>query len=282
MEKIPERLFQINGYDSWVHCMRINGAQSIGAEHNYHYHEYVELLLFLQGNATLIVNEENYLCQPFQLAVINPGEPHDVLFNAQSQYICVKFLPQILYDGYSNISEFPYALPYLLESHHSRVFQADWTDGQLLSQVMEEWESRRLGCELVIRANILKIYTAIMRIWQQEGAYSVSAGVPSYIHKALEHISCHFAHTNEKQTAALCGVTYHHFSTAFRQALGKPFSQYLTEIRIREAKKRLATTNQSVEQIADEVGFATASHFIHRFRCITGFTPIQYRKQLRN
>lgn len=280
MERIPEKPFQINGRDSWVHCMRIIGAKSMDAEHNYHYHEYAELLLFLQGDAKLIVHEQAYLCQAGQLAVINPGEPHDVLFNESSEYICVKFLPRILHSGENTMPDFSYALPFLLEEHHSRIFPAELTGGPLIEQTMAEWEKREYGCELVIRANILKVYAAILRIWNREGSYVSTGNVPTYIHKALEHISRHFATTNEQETASLCGVTYHHFSTAFRKALGRTFSRYLSEVRIRESKKLLATTNHSIEQIAEEVGFSTASHFIYSFRSHTGITPLQYRKQL--
>lgn len=280
MEKKAEGLFQINGKVSWVHCTRIQGAKSMQDEHSYHYHEYVELLLFLQGNAQLVVNDERYSCHAGQLAVVNAGEPHDVLFDNESDYICIKFLPRILYDGENEISGFRYAVPYLLEDAHSRVFDADEMTRHLLQEVMEEWTQRQYGCELVIRANILKVFTAVMRIWRREGAYSAAGRIPDYIGAALEHISRQYAHTTERETAALCGVSYHHFSAAFRQALGRTFSQYLTAVRIRETKKLLATTDHSIERIAGEVGFATASHFIKRFKDCTGITPAQYRKQL--
>ena len=280
MEKKQESLFQINGKDSWLHCMRILGSKSANAEHTYHYHEYVEFLLFLRGNAKLIVHEKSYQCEPGQLAVIHPGEPHDVVFNRESEYICIKFLPQILFDGEQGISEFSYALPLLEEHFHTRVFSAEQVNGQLLSEIIEEWENREYGCELVIRADILKVYTAVMRIWYREGNYIHSDRIPAYVAKALEHISRNYARTDERETAALCGVAYHHFSAAFRQAIGRTFTQYLTAIRVREAKKLLATTTDSIERIAGEVGFATASHFIHRFKKVTDTTPMQYRKQL--
>lgn len=280
MEKKAEGLFQINGKVSWVHCTRIQGAKAMQDEHSYHYHEYVEFLLFLQGNARLIVHDESYFCHAGQLAVVNAGEPHDVIFDKDSDYICIKFLPQIIYDGENEISEFRYAVPYLLDDAHSRVFDADEMTRHLLQEVMQEWTGRQYGCELVIRANLLKVFAAVMRDWYREGACAVAGRIPGYIGQALDHIALHYADTSEKETAAACGVSYHHFSAAFRQALGRTFSQYLTAVRIREAKKLLAMSDGSVEQIAGAVGFATASHFIKRFKDCAGLTPAQYRKQL--
>lgn len=280
MEKKAERPFQINGKTSWIHCLHIRGADHPNAGHDYHYHEYVEMLLFLQGQTRLIVHDKSYLCQTGQLAVVNAGEPHDVIFDNGSDYICIKFLPRILYDGENGLSEFRYAVPYLLDDAHSRVFDADEMTRRLLQEVMQEWADRQYGCELVIRANILKVFTAVMRTWHREGACTAAGRIPDYIGAALEHISRQYAHTTERETAALCGVSYHHFSAAFRQALGRTFSQHLTAVRLREAKKLLAMTGFPVERIAGQVGFATASHFIKRFKDSTGVTPAQYRKQL--
>ena len=50
-------------------------------------------------------------------------------------------------------------------------------------------------------------------------------------------------------------------------------------MRLSAAKQQLLTTSQSIETIADNCGFSSASHFIMAFRKSTGITPHQYRTQ---
>ena len=279
MEKMKESPYIINGRSSWLHCLRIKAAKVCQSDSRYHYHDYVELLYFLEGSAELIANEKHYPCRTGDLAVINAGEPHDVLFNRDADYICVKFLPQILYSETESLFEFQYEMPFLLDETHRRVFHTNEIPRvrQWMLEIMEEWCQAENAYELVIRGNILKTCAAIFRCWHQEGAYTHSGSLPEYIKKALAYISENYGSLTEGEVAQYCGVSYHFFSAAFRQAMNKSFSEYLTQVRIREAKKLLATTQMSVTEIAMEVGFATASHFIKRFRQQVGTTPKQLR-----
>ncbi|WP_428833345.1 helix-turn-helix domain-containing protein [Leuconostoc suionicum] len=44
------------------------------------------------------------------------------------------------------------------------------------------------------------------------------------------------------------------------------------------SKKLLKTTNLSLQDIADQLGFTTKSYFIHTFSVFTGKTPLKYRE----
>ena len=59
------------------------------------------------------------------------------------------------------------------------------------------------------------------------------------------------------------------------------FSDYLNEIRIREAEKLLVSTTQNVTEIASAVGFCTTSYFIKQFTKYLHISPKQYQKQMR-
>ena len=55
--------------------------------------------------------------------------------------------------------------------------------------------------------------------------------------------------------------------------------EYLVNYRIHIAKTLLTTTDMSVTEIAQTVGFLSYTHFIKMFRNKTGSTPLQYRKR---
>lgn len=63
-----------------------------------------------------------------------------------------------------------------------------------------------------------------------------------------------------------------------RKILATP-SQYLTSLRIEQARKLLETTQNTITSIALACGFFDHSHFVHTFRREQGITPGQYRKK---
>lgn len=76
----------------------------------------------------------------------------------------------------------------------------------------------------------------------------------------------------------LC-VTPKYLSSNVKEVTGHPVQKWMTEIVIADVKRRLRTTDQSVQQISEELHFLTASSFIRFFRTHVGCTPLEYRKK---
>lgn len=67
-------------------------------------------------------------------------------------------------------------------------------------------------------------------------------------------------------------------SRVFKDAFGKNFKDYLTDCRIDAAKKLLRSGNQSISDIALEVGYKDPNYFCRIFKKVTGTTPKEFRK----
>ena len=70
-----------------------------------------------------------------------------------------------------------------------------------------------------------------------------------------------------------------YFGIIFKKAVGTPFSNYLTMVRIQEAAHLLKTTRNSVQEIMVLVGILSESTFYRRFREIFNLTPQLFRQQ---
>ena len=68
-----------------------------------------------------------------------------------------------------------------------------------------------------------------------------------------------------------------HFSTIFSQECGITFIEYLTNVRIEQAKKLLKNTSMRSADIAYEAGFNDPHYFSYIFKKTTGITPREYR-----
>lgn len=73
------------------------------------------------------------------------------------------------------------------------------------------------------------------------------------------------------------GLTPNYLSAQFKRETGMKFTDYVTGLRMTQAKKLLAESTLQVKQIASRVGYYTTSHFIKAFVRREGMTPLEYR-----
>lgn len=71
-----------------------------------------------------------------------------------------------------------------------------------------------------------------------------------------------------------------YISSLFKKHIGKTFSSYLKEIRLKEASRLLTETNDTVTEISQNIGYKDYCYFSKLFKGSYGVTPLQYRKNL--
>lgn len=81
-----------------------------------------------------------------------------------------------------------------------------------------------------------------------------------------------------KDICTALGRTKSAICPAFKQKYGVTVVDYLTELRIEEAKKLLLETDMTVGEIADETGFSDTSYFSKVFLKSVGISPSCYRR----
>jgi AraC-like DNA-binding protein len=83
------------------------------------------------------------------------------------------------------------------------------------------------------------------------------------------------------ELAALRGMSRSHFSHTFKAATGLGPAQFIQQIRLEEATRRLLHTQQPIGLIAQATGFANANHFCKVFRQRFHLSPGAFRRQIR-
>lgn len=84
---------------------------------------------------------------------------------------------------------------------------------------------------------------------------------------------------NRNVIAEAVHISPNYLSFVFHKQSGEMLSAYITKERINTAKKLLLTTDMSLQQIAESVGFSDSSYFHKQFKKLTGQTPSNYRKR---
>jgi AraC-like DNA-binding protein len=81
-----------------------------------------------------------------------------------------------------------------------------------------------------------------------------------------------------RDVADAVGLTPGHLTTVVGRKTGRTVQQWLTERRMTEARRLLATTDLTVEAVAGRVGFQDAGYFTKRFRRSHGVAPLEWRR----
>lgn len=85
-----------------------------------------------------------------------------------------------------------------------------------------------------------------------------------------------------EQLAEHLSVDISHFSRKFTKKTGVSPKKYILDKRINRAKELLATTDASILEISNSVGYDDQFYFCRIFKKYTGVTPSEYRKTAEN
>lgn len=76
-------------------------------------------------------------------------------------------------------------------------------------------------------------------------------------------------------------VSSYYFTKLFKAKTGKTFVEYLTDYRIRMAKKLLKENlDYRIQDVCEKVGYSDKKYFSKCFKKITGMTPASYRDSI--
>lgn len=105
---------------------------------------------------------------------------------------------------------------------------------------------------------------------------------PDWMKTALNYIkeNHHNAVTLDSLSTQIA-ISKYHLAREIKRFTGKTFSDYLGDIRMKQAKQYLLVTQLPVAIIAEMVGYQSIPYFITRFKDREGITPYQFRKSNR-
>ncbi len=283
-----EGFFLINGQKSPIHCL-VQTTNEPGYLSPTHYHNYIEILYGLDCNTTVWIDEAEYSFKNGDICLINRKETHSVFSDrAYNKYFVIKFSPELLlYEGQTSF-ELSYILPLFsnnkrIESVINKEMLNGEEIGEIIARIQTEWYEKKPGYEIYLRGQILQLFCHIVRVWakQNKDIFKPAADgeTVKIIREAAEYTASNLDTITEFEAARLSNMSYSYFSRTFKKIMGRSFTQYLNELRLDAAKRRLLTTNMNMTEIAADVGFSSSSHFIASFKNYTAMTPLQYKKK---
>lgn len=283
--KVDERLKELTSHRTVVMpvaCYETKIADNIQGKIPLHWHEEIQFILSVKGEAIVQINEEKLAVKEGEGIFINSGCLHSAEdLNGDCVYICLNvsphfLLPQELYSSYI----YPYIsatnLPYIILNRSE-----DW--GKSILESIIEIKKLINDNPPFYEINITRLLTFI---WQQlirngfQLEYSQTEVEKHMRMKAmLNWIHQHFAEKVTLADIAKAGrLSNSECCRYFKKILKTTPINYLIHYRIQKSLPLLQERDSNVTEVAFKAGFNSSSYFIEKFRKSMNMTPLAYKK----
>ena len=195
------------------------------------------------------------------------------------------FDTSIIEENLENFDSEVFYMFYVQAKNRVTVFGTDHPVNPTLKRFMresyEEYTDKDICYKLPIRANIYHMMTALLRYY---------CGSKNELDRMIYHnvlrlrpvISYIDKHYKEKiyieELSAMINVSPDYFTKMFKESIGKTPIDYINGMRVNSAMEMLCTTEMSMTEIADAIGFCNPNYFHKIFKQYMLTSPLAYRK----
>jgi len=250
----------------------------------FHWHTFLEIGLCLQGKGWFFFGEKTYEVQPGDVFISNNLERHIARSDETepSKYIFIYFDVSLI-DNRELLLPF-FSNPAKLENRIAFDNKDAPSIREYILFIEKELQLKQIMYKDTVKSALNLLCSFIFRHYQQSMStspkmdYQYAMKLKAKIMPVLQYIK-----ENYMEQISLYDIanvlnlspsrTYH----LFKEATGEKFKNFLTEIRVNEAKRLLADTDESVTDILIDCGFQSHATFYRSFNKIVGITPSDYR-----
>lgn len=182
---------------------------------------------------------------------------------------------------YLKISARAESLRPMLDSLGEWLSVNDWEYGQRL--ILAMLEARAGGNSVLCHAKLLEFLSWLS---EENDRATRLRGIERQKSREAVSLAMEYMETNFREKCTLEDVAEHvhlspvYFHGIFRRAVGKSPYEYVTRLRVEEAKRLLLTAGLSMAEVSDACGFSSQSYFNHVFKAKEGLTPREYQRKM--
>lgn len=232
-----------------------------------HLHDAVEVVFVLHGSSTVVLENQRLPLGQGDLFLSFPNQVHGYEntrdFEGYVIIMTTKSLPAFQTVLTENQPAVPILHPEAPVAEKLKAFlQIMWADRHSNSPLMLQ------GYGQVLLSKVLPLFSIVPN--------TNSTGTLQAI---LHYIDLHYKQPlTREEIANAVGYSPSHISHVFSGAMDMTLMEYITMLRMGEAKQLLRSTQLPVSRIAMQLGFSSIRSFNRFFHKETGISPTQYRK----
>lgn len=262
--------------------IRLAYSTTPGGYHPLHWHDEIELLYQLNGEAVIQIEGQRYQIPKKHLTVIDSRQVHSTYtYSDTSMFICAHVSRQYMKRYLPDIEL------YHIHCIPDKITDEQFTEYRKICQMLEDLT--RIYIEdasafyMETEGIILQILAHLIRYFSTRSVSQIHTAdklTLDRIRKIISYVEEHFREPiSLENISGYLGLTKEYFCRFFKKYMGMSFLQYVNEVRISHIYQDLVRTDAPIYEIAEQNGFQNQKLFNRTFKNIYGCTPSSIRKK---
>ena len=285
--------FTLQEFNIQVNVKRIANLQYF--EFTNHYstksdsHNFYELLYIDRGN--IYITADNYVgnLAVNQIIIHQPNEKHSLTTSdtIAPNIIIIGF--ECESDALASFSEKPITLNSEQISSLAKILQEGMSifkpPYDMLNQAyMPKRDTYPFGADQMIKIGLEAFLINLIRGQEKETSpqklYNGANNVIEAVHKYISENFC--SKLSLDNLCFLFGINKTTLCMNFKNTYGKTIFNYISDLKIKEAKALLRSKKMSITEISEMLGFESVHYFCRTFKKNTGVSPTEYAGMIRS
>lgn len=246
-----------------------------GWKDNMHTHDFAEVLFVLSGKGYIYYNGSKRDIKAGDIVIYNANIPHREQGSPEDPL-------ELLFVALDKVEITNLDANCLIPPNYDIIYPSGDMEEifqQYFSNIVDEMARKdKFYVEIAKNATITLVMYLYRLINRFEASMDVSQSNGTLDH-VLDYIDKHYLEPiTLDQIAEACYINKYYLSHMFSDSKQMTVGQYILGKRMEEAKRLLATTNLTVNEIALNSGFNDQGYFSRAFKKALQMTPLQYRK----
>ncbi|WP_304942959.1 AraC family transcriptional regulator [Vallitalea guaymasensis] len=254
----------------------------------WHWHEEIEIFVVTKGCLRMLLGSQEYIVNENEGAFVNSNILHsmEVAEGEGCELITILFSPSI-FTGGKGTSLYHQMTTLIFDNAELATYifcnTSTWKNEIILAikDIYSAFNKELFCKELIICENLSRIWRFILNDIMYKNLKSVP--INPLQESRTQHMM-QFIHDNYseplsiKEIADFANISTRECSRCFQNIIHTPPVKYLMKYRISVSLSLLLTTNYSMTQIAEMIGFNSSSYFSKVFNEHMNMSPTDYRK----
>lgn len=259
-----------------------------------HKHDYLEFIYVFSGEIKQKINGTDVNIHEGEICLLNLDISHSIEPSSQNDIAVNIIMKEQFFDGIfmSFLSDNDIISDFIIKAFYHKkdcnnylIFhcQENKLIQFLMKKMLCEYFDRKIGSDTSIQAYILLLFTELLRYYKENMVEnSIDNLNRTIICEVKNYVRRNYKNASLKETA-----DYFHFNTDYlgkliKSANGVGFTDFIQEIKLKEACTLLENTDMPISEITYAVGYTNLSYFYKLFKKKYKITPIEYRNNFIN
>jgi AraC-like DNA-binding protein len=270
--------------------MSVLEYETRAADDQMHWHEYFEVALCLEGGGRFLFGRRSYPAEPGDVFLIDNAEPHVCVADAPDgmRLLLTLFRPELIAAPGCRSFDSEYLSPFL---RGGRPF-ANRLPGEgaaaselrpILLELKTIWDREDPADRHLLDANLRRALAVLVHHARASELAPEDAAASGDRHEqvrpVLSYVEQHFRESlTLERVSEQVHVSASRVRHLFKDVTSVGFKEYVTSLRLSEAKRLLLSSDTCVQDVAYTVGYTNLNQFYKVFQRYSSMSPADYRR----